>query len=253
MDVDSLSSDIGKCLQWLRKSLLLTQYQLASFTELDYRHYQNIESGRVEVKVETLKRICSSFGIGLSTFFYLLDRKPWTTETVTRTRGSGDLYLYRMVLEQAKFRLLSPVRDFVFEWGRAIAEGNRDTLRDCPRPCIEVDSEFRILWKNTSASDTYLDGERDLTQIVFDDHLDELSVASRDFWESKSNSFYIELSISPKDQDRYLNCAFVALRPMVNRPDQTIFLGMVEIGHEPLEVKNDRVLRLQNANRIFMS
>lgn len=55
MDADSLRAEIGKRLQWLRKSLLLTQYQLASFKELDYRHDQNIETGRVEVKVETLK------------------------------------------------------------------------------------------------------------------------------------------------------------------------------------------------------
>ena len=82
---DELRSEIGRGLQWLRKSLALTQYQLAALAHLDYRHYQNIETGRVEVKVETLKRICDAFGFSLSAFFSLLSetmapRKDGTTQ-----------------------------------------------------------------------------------------------------------------------------------------------------------------------------
>lgn len=254
MDVDSLSGEIGKCLQWLRKSLLLTQYQLASFTELDYRHYQNIESGRVEVKVETLKRICSSFGIGLSTFFYLLDRKPWLTDLSARARGTGDIYLYRMIMEQAKFRLLPNVRDIISEWGRAIAEGNRDGLKDCSKPCVEMDADFRVVWKNPAASEILDHADKDVFSIVSESYLEPLKFALKEFWDSKSHSFYYEapLSTNPQDLTRK-NYALVALRPMISRPDQTLFFAMMEIDDLPLETSSSESrLTLQNANRIFM-
>lgn len=252
MDVDSLSGEIGKCLQWLRKSLLLTQYQLASFTELDYRHYQNIESGRVEVKVETLKRICSSFGIGLSTFFYLLDRKPWANELGTRNRGTGDLYLYRMILEQAKFRLLPVVRDHVSEWGRSIAEGNRDNLKDCTKPCLEVDSEFRILWKNTAASDLLLGSDRELSQLISPTHEQTLKDAGLEFWASKSNSFYLEVPVRTDHSLGGKTMAIIGLRPMIARPEQTLFVSLVEVDTNEVETDGDLGLALRDANRIFM-
>ncbi len=253
MDVESLSSEIGKCLQWLRKSLLLTQYQLASFTELDYRHYQNIESGRVEVKVETLKRICSSFGIGLSTFFYLLDRRPWLGEPVTRSKANGDLYLYRLILEQAKFRLLPPVRDFVSEWGRAIAEGHRDTLKDCGRPCVEVDAEIRVLWKNTAAADLLLNGDRDITLLIAEERINGLQSALKEFWESKLNSFYYEVPVREDMTHHSKSMAFVGLKPMVTRPEQTIFMALVGVDdHVDTELESHKSLNLRDANRIFM-
>lgn len=253
MDVDSLSGEIGKCLQWLRKSLLLTQYQLASFTELDYRHYQNIESGRVEVKVETLKRICLSFGIGLSTFFYLMDRKPWANESFSKNRGSGELYLYRMILEQAKFRLLPTVRDHVSEWGRSIAEGNRDNLKDCSKPCLEVDADFKILWKNNAAEFVLVNGDRDLTQLISSSHIESVRDAAQEFALSKSNSFYIEVPLHRDHSANGKTVAIIGLRPMIARPEQTLFVSLVEIeGNEEVTGQDDMALALRDANRIFM-
>ncbi|MBC7658760.1 MAG: helix-turn-helix transcriptional regulator [Chitinophagaceae bacterium] len=234
MDGDSLSSEIGKGLQWLRKSLLLTQYQLASFTELDYRHYQNIETGRVEVKVETLKRICSTFGVGLSTFFLLIDRKPWLTEGPTRTKGGGDLYLFRMILEQASFRVLNPVREAVSKWGRDIAEGTRENLGQCPFPSLEVDAELKVLWKNASAQSLWIDGERDtgFPSRLLSDHLKE-EIAN--FFARHSHSFYFEVLRNPLAERDGKHYAIVGLKPMMARATATFFLAFIELGEKEFE------------------
>lgn len=252
MEVDTLSGEIGKCLLWLRKSHLLTQYQLASFTELDYRHYQNIESGKVEVKVETLKRICSSFGIGLSTFFYLLDRKHWRTEASEKSRGIGDVYIYRMILEQAKFKLVAPVRDIIGEWGRSIAEGNRDNLKDCPKPCLEVDADLNIHWRNQAASERFGLEEGEVISLLDLKFSEELPSLLREFWACKSHSFYSEFTMAARTTGLTQRYVLFTLRPMMSRPEQTLFLTLVDLREEELLAEKDLSLRLKEANRIFM-
>ncbi|RYZ59613.1 MAG: XRE family transcriptional regulator [Proteobacteria bacterium] len=230
MDVDSLSSEIGKGLQWLRKSLLLTQYQLASFTELDYRHYQNIETGRVEVKVETLKRICSTFGVGLSTFFFLLDRRPWLTDAPTRNKGSGDLYLFRILLEQACFRVIPSVRELLGKWGRDLAEGSRDTLNQSLFPCVETDLSLKVLWKNGAATTAWTAESEDEISIVEALDTKVLREEVDHFWTNKASSFYLEMPLNRDNKQSKAAFAVIGLRPMLSKVDSSVFLAFVKLG-----------------------
>jgi len=250
MLVDSLSGEIGKGLQWLRKSLLLTQYQLASFTELDYRHYQNIETGRVEVKVETLKRICSTFGVGLSTFFFLLDRRPWLLEDAPRPKGGGDLYLFRMILEQACFRVLPSVRDLLTKWGRDLAEGSRDNLNQSLFPCVETDLDLKILWKNSAANKAW--GEHSVEEISIVEALDSKALREEidHFWNNRPNSFYLEIPIHRIGPGRRKAFAVVGLKPMLKKTYESVFLAFIELGEE--EFTSAEVLNLRNLKRSFL-
>lgn len=72
--------DLGSLLKWFRKKRRVTQYSLATAINLDYRHYQNIESGMVNVRIETVSKICRHLGIRLYVFFYLLDKRAWESE-----------------------------------------------------------------------------------------------------------------------------------------------------------------------------
>ncbi len=250
MVVDSLSGEIGKGLQWLRKSLLLTQYQLASFTELDYRHYQNIETGRVEVKVETLKRICSTFGVGLSTFFFLLDRRPWLMEALPRTKGGGDLYLFRMILEQACFRVLPSVRELLTKWGRDLAEGSRDNLNQSLFACVETDLELKILWKNSAALKVWAEHSSEHMSIVEVLNTKDLRDEIDHFWNNRPNSFYLEIPVHRTGPVRQKAFAVVGLKPMLKKTNQSVFLAFVELGEE--EFASGEVLNLQNLKRSFL-
>ncbi len=244
MEVDSLSGEIGKGLQWLRKSLLLTQYQLATFAELDYRHYQNIETGRVEVKVETLRRICVTFGIGLSTFFFLLDRRPWLSEAHSK-KGGSDLYLFRMIMEQASFRLLPTVHELLAKWGRDIAEGSRENLSQCLVSCIEADTKGKVLWKNPAAQAIWGTDDANSKNFITAalEHA-QLKHEIQNFWERRCNTFYIELSDAPQ------NCVVVGLRPLRTKNHANVFLAFVQTTESPINTSS--WLLPFNAGRAFL-
>lgn len=246
MDADALSSEIGKGLQWLRKSLSLTQYQLASFTELDYRHYQNIETGRVEVKVETLKRICSTFGIGLSTFFFILDRRPWLTDLPSKAKSGGELYLFRVLLEQACFRVIPSVRELLSKWGRDLAEGSRDTLNQLLLPCVETDLDLRVLWKNNAASRAWALGADDEISIV--ELLDTKLIRDEvdHFLGKRANSFYLEIPLHRSNVESNMAFAVVGLRPMLAKAPQNIFLAFVKLS--PEDFAKSEYMRLGDRN-----
>ncbi len=228
---DDLRSEIGKGLQWLRKSLALTQYQLAALAHLDYRHYQNIETGRVEVKVETLKRICDAFGFGLSAFFSLVDRKPWLQEKNGKLRGSGDVYVFRIEHEHSHFRLFSEVKDLLLGWGRDLAEGNRDSLQGSPFPCFEIDKRSKCLWKNHSS--------HELSQIALNSQLSEAFAANSDtgsflssveqFFDKKLKSVYQEVVFSKGGASRFGYYALVGLDSQSPQESQSVFLACVDI------------------------
>lgn len=46
-----------------RKAKGLTQVRAAGQMKIDYRHYQNIEGGKVNITWDTLKKICDYYGI----------------------------------------------------------------------------------------------------------------------------------------------------------------------------------------------
>lgn len=60
---------IAKNLKLLRKIHRVTQQELSSKLELNYRHYQSIEAGKVDLKLSTLERLADFFGIPLQCFF----------------------------------------------------------------------------------------------------------------------------------------------------------------------------------------
>jgi DNA-binding XRE family transcriptional regulator len=53
----------------LRKSSDLTQEQLAEKANIDYKFFQKIETGKRNITVNTLIRICDSLNIALRDFF----------------------------------------------------------------------------------------------------------------------------------------------------------------------------------------
>ncbi len=60
---------IAKNLKLLRKISRITQQELSSKLELNYRHYQSIEAGKVDLKLSTLERLADFFGVPLQCFF----------------------------------------------------------------------------------------------------------------------------------------------------------------------------------------
>jgi transcriptional regulator with XRE-family HTH domain len=53
----------------LRKSSALTQEQLAEKANIDYKFFQKIETGKRNITVNTLIRICDSLNVTLKDFF----------------------------------------------------------------------------------------------------------------------------------------------------------------------------------------
>lgn len=220
--IEGLSTDIGKSLQWLRKSLLITQYQLATLAHLDYRHYQNIETGRVEVKVETLKRVCTALGMSLSSFFAILDSQVWLRETPSRSKGGGELFVFRLRHENSIFPLHDDLRHALMEWGRDLSEGNAEHLKRLPYPCFAVDKDGRAVWGNgvdsPYADARISDGEtKDLSSLAPD-----FAGDLRRFLASTHTSFYRNLS-DREDSSAVL----VALKPMVPKEDARLFVACV--------------------------
>lgn len=222
--IEGLSADIGKSLQWLRKSLLITQYQLATLAHLDYRHYQNIETGRVEVKVETLKRVCTALGMSLSSFFGILDSRVWLRETPSRSKGGGELFVFRLKHENSDFPLHDDLRQTLMDWGRDLSEGNVENLKRLPYPCFALDRDGRAIWGNgvdSRFADARLaEGEsKDLSTIVPD-----FAADLRRFWANGHSSYYRAL----QDQDD-ASAVLIALRPMVPKEDAKLFLACVTL------------------------
>lgn len=49
-----------------RKDLALTQVKFAAEAGIDYRHYQELEAGRVDPKISTIWKISSAFDLQIS-------------------------------------------------------------------------------------------------------------------------------------------------------------------------------------------
>lgn len=60
---------IARNLKLLRKINRITQQELSSKLELNYRHYQSIEAGKVDLKLSTLERLSDHFKIPIQCFF----------------------------------------------------------------------------------------------------------------------------------------------------------------------------------------
>lgn len=230
---DDLRSEIGKALQWLRKNLALTQYQLAALAHLDYRHYQNIETGRVEVKVETLKRICDALGLELSAFFAIKDRKPWLFEKLGRTRGGGELYVFHIEYEHSSFRMLDEVRQLLTGFGRDLAEGQHDRLHDTDFGCAEVDANGRCLWKNqAAASFRNLQVGHTIGELFpNDDTFEQFMGSFRRLLQLETLTFYQEIPVRFEPKGALSLHALIGLRSLVKRELQSLFIAFANINH----------------------
>ncbi len=228
---DELRSEIGKGLQWLRKSLALTQYQLAALAHLDYRHFQNIETGRVEVKVETLKRICDAFGFSLSAFFSIVDRKPWLHEKSGKLRGSGDVYVFRVEHEHAHFRLFDEVKEVLLGWGRDLAEGNREALQGSSFPCMEIDRKGKCLWKNHNSSGISTFQVGSLISETFAANSDAGSFLSAldELFERKMKSLYQEVIISAGEGGELRYFAVIGLVSQTVQTAPSLYIACADI------------------------
>jgi transcriptional regulator with XRE-family HTH domain len=60
---------LGKNIQAARKSCGLKQVEVHEGCGLTYRHYQNIEAGKVNVTVETLYRLSKLFKVSIQDLF----------------------------------------------------------------------------------------------------------------------------------------------------------------------------------------
>ncbi len=62
----TLFREVGRNLRDARKKAGLRQKEVVAVSGVAYRHYQNIEAGRVNVTLETLCRLAEAFGTSVS-------------------------------------------------------------------------------------------------------------------------------------------------------------------------------------------
>ena len=159
--------EVGKSLQWLRKSRALTQYQLASLAQIDYRHYQNIESGRVEMKLDTLSRLCGSMSCDLAAFFEIVESQPWQKSEVKLRNFGNELYLFFLCYEQSRFTIYREVQDILVKWGYQLAQQERGSLDSAPFVCLELNEQKHVVWKNSMAREHQTFAEVQSLENVF--------------------------------------------------------------------------------------
>ncbi|HMN67497.1 MAG TPA: helix-turn-helix domain-containing protein [Bdellovibrionales bacterium] len=66
MEMESFLKEFGKALKTTRKQMGLSQVTAAQDMRIDYRHYQNIEGGKINLRLDTLIKLVK---------FYHLDKK----------------------------------------------------------------------------------------------------------------------------------------------------------------------------------
>src|SRR6185312_8243753 len=73
MEMESFLKEFGKQLKTTRKQMGLSQVTAAQNMRIDYRHYQNIEGGKINLRLDTLIKLVK---------FYNLDRvsRPFNLE-----------------------------------------------------------------------------------------------------------------------------------------------------------------------------
>src|SRR3954470_19213634 len=73
MEMESFLKEFGKQLKTTRKQMGLSQVTAAQNMRIDYRHYQNIEGGKINLRLDTLIKLVK---------FYNLDKvsRPFNLE-----------------------------------------------------------------------------------------------------------------------------------------------------------------------------
>ncbi len=228
--------EVGKALQWLRKSRSITQYQLASLAQIDYRHYQNIESGRVEIKLETLSRICSSLSCDLMTFFQIVEQQPWLQNKARLRQLGNELYVFLLTQEQAKFTLYPQVREIVLKWGSSLAQLQRSELDLAPFICLELNSQLQLVWRNVRAREAaWISHASSLEQALSftEEKAGEVNKSlSSQIKDQSLRTCYFEALITMNDSQGVGLFAFFGLKPLVHSENQNTCLVFMEVEEE---------------------
>jgi transcriptional regulator with XRE-family HTH domain len=83
----SLAELIGKRIKWIRKERGLKQEDMEGFG-LSYKYYQKIETGKVNVTLNTLENIATALGIDATEIFILpLDNSKEINELASLISG----------------------------------------------------------------------------------------------------------------------------------------------------------------------
>lgn len=69
-DFDALALAVGWAIQTARKKAGLTQEEVAHEADLSLRHYQQIESGRMNATLRTIHDIANALGVDANTLFF---------------------------------------------------------------------------------------------------------------------------------------------------------------------------------------
>jgi len=64
---EEIQKYLAASLRQHRKNMALTQVKFAAEAGIDYRHYQELEAGRVDPKISTIWKITKAFNLKIST------------------------------------------------------------------------------------------------------------------------------------------------------------------------------------------
>lgn len=115
-EMDAFLKEFGKTLKVARKQMGLSQVSAAQSMHIDYRHYQNIEGGKINLRLDTLIKLVK---------FYSLDRagRPFNLEScldILSGHSSGSsknvwrtLYHHFVECGQAGFLTFDPTQRMV--------------------------------------------------------------------------------------------------------------------------------------------
>ena len=73
--LDELKEYLAMNIRDLRKQLKMTQEEAAEATGLNWRHWQKMEAGEVNVTLSTLSKICQGLGVEVGSLFESSKRK----------------------------------------------------------------------------------------------------------------------------------------------------------------------------------
>ena len=62
-EAEEFLKEFGKSLKAARKSMGLSQVAAAQSMHIDYRHYQNVEGGKINLRLDTLIKLVRFYGL----------------------------------------------------------------------------------------------------------------------------------------------------------------------------------------------
>jgi len=161
MEYSEYLQSIGQTLKWLRRENGVTQAKLAEATKLNYRHYQNIEAGRVNISIESLIRLSAFLAIDLPSFFRIVEEKPWSIVTKGRAKPNlkNWLELSNFLTRYPSLANTEDLRTLFYCKIDDIRKANRIQIKTFSFPVVEI-LEFsrensRCQWANDSALDFF--------------------------------------------------------------------------------------------------